>query len=308
MAAAWPAHWSILRAAPTPRPDRRRVSKFSMAASWSRAISTWVRPTEPSAPQGFYRAGDTVPVDQRNDSLHHRFRHPQSTTNPGWDDRMEHHHSHTFTARASQPNYVHFIRQQNNGVCFSAIGMVGGEQLVRVDDGCGANGLTHEMEQHRALPRADPDRPQFLSRCEFRQYGQTLFHRLQQSTRSARSPAATISAPSWNTIRSSWRAQRNNWCTGPFLRVFRSRGPHRFIRQVISTRCRGFMDRRRRPPPLQRPARFAGDRGRRGGDDAHGLCLGRWVASQPQYPRQAGRRSACALLFRALERQSAPGA
>src|SRR5450631_377772 len=47
--------------------------------------------------------------------------------------------------RTDQPNYVHFVRENNEGLCFSSIGMIGGEQKIRVDDKCGTGTLTHEI-------------------------------------------------------------------------------------------------------------------------------------------------------------------
>ena len=47
--------------------------------------------------------------------------------------------------RAAQPNYVHFIRENNEGLCFSSIGMIGGEQKIRVDDKCETGTLAHEI-------------------------------------------------------------------------------------------------------------------------------------------------------------------
>jgi hypothetical protein len=47
--------------------------------------------------------------------------------------------------RGDQPNYVHFVRENNDGLCFSSIGMIGGEQKIRVDDKCGTGTLVHEI-------------------------------------------------------------------------------------------------------------------------------------------------------------------
>src|SRR2546426_962993 len=47
--------------------------------------------------------------------------------------------------RTNQTNYVRFARENNDGLCFSSIGMIGGEQKVRTDDRCEAGTLVHEI-------------------------------------------------------------------------------------------------------------------------------------------------------------------
>ena len=47
--------------------------------------------------------------------------------------------------RTNQANYVRFARENNDGLCFSSIGMIGGEQKVRTDDRCEAGTLVHEI-------------------------------------------------------------------------------------------------------------------------------------------------------------------
>jgi Astacin (Peptidase family M12A) len=47
--------------------------------------------------------------------------------------------------RTDQPNYVHFVRENNDGLCFSSIGMIGGEQKIRTDDNCETGTLVHEI-------------------------------------------------------------------------------------------------------------------------------------------------------------------
>jgi hypothetical protein len=47
--------------------------------------------------------------------------------------------------RTNQPDYVRFTRENNDGLCFSSIGMIGGEQKVRIDDKCETGTLVHEI-------------------------------------------------------------------------------------------------------------------------------------------------------------------
>jgi hypothetical protein len=47
--------------------------------------------------------------------------------------------------RRGQANYVHFVRENNGGLCFSSIGMIGGEQKIRIDDKCETGTLVHEI-------------------------------------------------------------------------------------------------------------------------------------------------------------------
>jgi hypothetical protein len=47
--------------------------------------------------------------------------------------------------RNKQPNYVRFVRENNDGLCFSSIGMIGGEQRIKTDDRCGTGTLVHEI-------------------------------------------------------------------------------------------------------------------------------------------------------------------
>jgi hypothetical protein len=47
--------------------------------------------------------------------------------------------------RTNQTNYVRFVRENNDGLCFSSIGMIGGEQKVRTDDKCETGTLVHEV-------------------------------------------------------------------------------------------------------------------------------------------------------------------
>src|SRR5215467_10214850 len=50
-----------------------------------------------------------------------------------------------FVRRYKHINYVHFVRENNGGLCFSSIGMIGGEQKVRVDDKCEVGTMVHEI-------------------------------------------------------------------------------------------------------------------------------------------------------------------
>jgi hypothetical protein len=47
--------------------------------------------------------------------------------------------------RTDQTNYVRFVRENNGGLCFSSIGMIGGEQKIRTDDKCETGTLVHEI-------------------------------------------------------------------------------------------------------------------------------------------------------------------
>lgn len=47
--------------------------------------------------------------------------------------------------RNKQHNYIRFVRENNDGLCFSSIGMIGGEQKIKADDRCGTGTLVHEI-------------------------------------------------------------------------------------------------------------------------------------------------------------------
>ena len=47
--------------------------------------------------------------------------------------------------RSNQTNYVRFVRENSDGLCFSSIGMIGGEQKVKTDDRCTSGTLVHEI-------------------------------------------------------------------------------------------------------------------------------------------------------------------
>jgi hypothetical protein len=47
--------------------------------------------------------------------------------------------------RTDETNYVRFVRENNDGLCFSSIGMIGGEQKIRTDDKCETGTLVHEI-------------------------------------------------------------------------------------------------------------------------------------------------------------------
>ncbi len=47
--------------------------------------------------------------------------------------------------RTEETNYVRFVRENNDGLCFSSIGMIGGEQKIRTDDKCETGTLVHEI-------------------------------------------------------------------------------------------------------------------------------------------------------------------
>src|ERR1022692_588865 len=50
-----------------------------------------------------------------------------------------------FVRRSDEPDYVRFVRENNGGLCFSAIGMIGDEQKIRTDDKCETGTLAHEL-------------------------------------------------------------------------------------------------------------------------------------------------------------------
>src|SRR5207248_3288891 len=51
-----------------------------------------------------------------------------------------------FQARASEADYLHYVRSTlGDGVCYSTVGMAGGEQFIHVDDACSSATLIHEM-------------------------------------------------------------------------------------------------------------------------------------------------------------------
>jgi Astacin (Peptidase family M12A) len=64
--------------------------------------------------------------------------------------------------RTNEPDYVRFVREDNDGLCFSSIGMMGGEQKIRVDDRCETGTLVHEIGHTVGLwheqSRSDRDR------------------------------------------------------------------------------------------------------------------------------------------------------
>ena len=47
--------------------------------------------------------------------------------------------------RTNETSYVRFVRENNDGLCFSSIGMIGGEQLIKTDDRCTTGTLVHEI-------------------------------------------------------------------------------------------------------------------------------------------------------------------
>ena len=47
--------------------------------------------------------------------------------------------------RTDQADYVRFVRENHDGLCFSSIGMIGGEQKIRTDDRCETGTLVHEI-------------------------------------------------------------------------------------------------------------------------------------------------------------------
>jgi hypothetical protein len=49
-------------------------------------------------------------------------------------------------ARTNEANFVHYMRSTvGDGVCYSSVGMIGGEQFIHVEDTCGEPTMIHEM-------------------------------------------------------------------------------------------------------------------------------------------------------------------
>ena len=52
----------------------------------------------------------------------------------------------TYQPRASEASFVHYVHSTiGNGVCYSSVGMIGGEQFIHVEDACTTGTLIHEM-------------------------------------------------------------------------------------------------------------------------------------------------------------------
>jgi hypothetical protein len=47
--------------------------------------------------------------------------------------------------RGNETNFLRFVRENNDGLCFSSIGMIGGEQKIKTDDRCETGTLVHEI-------------------------------------------------------------------------------------------------------------------------------------------------------------------
>ncbi len=64
------------------------------------------------------------------------------------DDAVRHWEENSvlrFIPRTIEDNWIRFVRDDGLGACFSSVGMVGGIQTVRVDDGCDRGTLIHEI-------------------------------------------------------------------------------------------------------------------------------------------------------------------
>ena len=116
-----------------------------------------------------------------------------------------------FVPRSSETNYVHFMRQMN-GICNSAIGMVGGEQFIHVEDSCTALTLTHEMGHTIGLlhEQSRPDRNYYmtvhLENMDKRYTGNSLLN-IGPST----PPAFSTMGRSWNTRPTKKLRGRSSW-------------------------------------------------------------------------------------------------
>jgi uncharacterized protein (TIGR03437 family) len=108
------------------------------------------------------------------------------------NDAIAHWNANTpirLTPRAGEANWLHFIRENNFGVCFSSIGMIGGEQNIRVDDLCGAGGIIHEIGHTVGLyhEQSRLDRDRYVS-VAFENINKTLVNNFNQNVTAA--PAA----------------------------------------------------------------------------------------------------------------------
>jgi hypothetical protein len=76
--------------------------------------------------------------------------------------------------RTGERNYVRFVRQNNGGLCFSSIGMIGGEQKIKTDDRCEAGTLAHEIGHAVGLwhEQSRHDRDRFVK---------VLYHNISRS-------------------------------------------------------------------------------------------------------------------------------
>ncbi len=83
------------------------------------------------------------------------------------DDTIRHWEENTvlrFIPRTIEDNWIRFVRDDGLGACFSSVGMVGGMQTVRVDDGCDSGTLIHEIGHVAGLwhEQSRPDRDNFV--------------------------------------------------------------------------------------------------------------------------------------------------
>lgn len=83
-------------------------------------------------------------------------------------DAVEHWNTHTpvrLVARTGQPDYVRFTRPRGNNSCSSSVGMIGGEQVINLADGCSTAAAIHEIGHTAGLDHEQnhPLRNEFIT-------------------------------------------------------------------------------------------------------------------------------------------------
>ena len=109
------------------------------------------------APDSFLWSAGVIPFEVDNDVPERR----------RVDDAIRHWEERTvlrFVPLTVEDNWIRFVRDEGSGACFSSVGMVGGMQTVRVDDGCDIGTLIHEIGHVAGLwhEQSRPDRDNFV--------------------------------------------------------------------------------------------------------------------------------------------------